>query len=102
MRNVNIETVHERMNELGQRIATGRISLREEFELACLRELLERLKRENTTSDVDAIALNIAHEIMQVVNRRSELIGQEAQLLARIQNWVHIACRASMQQGPRG
>ncbi|HHT0105350.1 TPA: hypothetical protein ACTXAP_004747 [Raoultella planticola] len=40
MRDVTTETVRERMNELGQRITTDRISLREEFELSCLRELL--------------------------------------------------------------
>lgn len=40
MRDVTTETVRERMNELGQRIRTGRISLREEFELSCLLALL--------------------------------------------------------------
>lgn len=44
MKPVTVETVRERMNELGSRIASGRISLREEFELACLRELLELME----------------------------------------------------------
>lgn len=51
MRDVTTETVRERMNELGQRITTGRISLREEFELACLRELLARMDAASVERD---------------------------------------------------
>lgn len=43
MKQVTIETVRGRMNELGQGIARGGLSLREEFELACLGRLLESM-----------------------------------------------------------
>lgn len=45
MKQVNIETVRERMNELGQSLQPGGLSLREEFELACLVRLVELQER---------------------------------------------------------
>ncbi|HDO6812569.1 hypothetical protein VSS22_11400 [Klebsiella pneumoniae] len=57
MRDVTTETVRERMNELGQRIRTGRLSLREEFELACLRVLLTHMDIEPLATSIERDAL---------------------------------------------
>lgn len=46
MKQVTIENVKARMNELGQFMGRGGLSLREEFELACLRRLLASLEAE--------------------------------------------------------
>jgi hypothetical protein len=85
MRDVTTETVRERMNELGQRITTGRISLREEFELACLRELLALMKPRSAPVVAAHIVESVADVLQMLdeypedlvpVNRKSALIRE--------------------------
>lgn len=74
MRDVTIETVRERMNELGQRITTRRISLREEFELACLRELLTCIDTESGIFEKLMQHLQDAHNFIE----NTEAFGRAA------------------------
>lgn len=70
-----------------------------------LRELMERRGRDGQvpidktiTPYFDTLALDTAREIMCDVNRRSELLGGDVQLLARIQCRIDEVCRTAMLQ----
>lgn len=93
MKEVNIENVRERINEIELWRGTNdlRISLREEFELACLRQLLEMMQSVQVLPSGWRMVPTEPQPALVVPDKMTAIVKDEAEY---VEGWND--CRAAM------